>query len=130
MGEPLWLWTCGKLSAALRVSHMSTAPTTATGSGRGYGFVGEFDTWQDRSYDVLGCPVDRQCMPKSERWRSTLFWPIRGPKNGANPMLTFQPPLLTFAPNNLLAHAQIPVLHQLRLWLHVQLHAIESRHSQ
>jgi|GEM_PF-6371056 len=84
MREPLGLWACGKLSAALRVSHMPTAPTTATGSRRGYGFVGKFDMLRDRRYDVVGCTVDRECIPKSEEWGSTLFWPIRGPKNGAN----------------------------------------------
>ncbi len=107
MREPLGLWACGKLSAALRVSHMPTAPTTATGSRRGYGFVGKFDMLRDRRYDVVGCTVDRECIPKSEEWGSTLFWPIRGPKNGAN-----RRQILCYASLHFCVHQIVATVHQ------------------
>lgn len=41
------------------------APAGARGS------FGEIDIERGRSYNVLGCPVDRPCMPRSEGWGST-----------------------------------------------------------
>lgn len=38
----------------------------ATGSRRGYGFVGEFDMLRDRRYDVVGCTVGRECIQVGE----------------------------------------------------------------
>ena len=83
MGEPLGLWTCGKLSAALRVSHMSTAPTTASGYRRWRRLAVADLT----SYGIGGMMSPVYCglaVLTSEGWGSTSFWPIRVPKNGAN----------------------------------------------